>query len=169
MIVLCAGVLALFSLRNVAQGEQTIRRIAPERFPELRLGDDSSASQRDHPFERPSSDRPLGSCDRERRDWIYCLNATAALAETMLEEAIAEVEGGLTRRAVPGPQMEGWSRALREANQRYRALRNYECQRLALSESDTSGDLYEARLVCMITKTLARVSELRARYRLPNP
>jgi hypothetical protein len=167
--VICAGVLTLFSPVNLAQGDQTIRRIAPERFPELRLGDDSSAGQRDRPFARPGPDRPLGSCDRERRDWIPCLNATAALAETMLDEAIAEVETGLARRAVPKPQLDGWGRALKEANQRYRALRNYECQMLALSEPGTSGELYEARLVCTITKTIARIGELRTRYGLPEP
>ncbi|MBN8938942.1 MAG: DUF1311 domain-containing protein [Rhizobiales bacterium] len=172
-IRLFAAMLAMpIHLPSAALAQQPVRRIAPERFPEQRLNDgrDGGHAARAAPtIDRPSVERPLGSCNRQDRQWLFCLSATAKLSDAVLEEAIDQVEHGFAGSEATSPmQRQSWSRALREADRRFRSLRDYECQTLSLSEPRASGELYETRLICLITRTVARADDLRRRYGLAN-
>lgn len=85
----------------------------------------------------------------------------------MLQETLVNVEGAITIQEGVSPyQREAFQRGLREADRRFKALRDHECQALVMSEPSVAGQLYEARLVCQIDRNLERISSLRQRYRL---
>lgn len=145
--------------------QPNVRRIAPERFPELRLQGDQRPEA--VPLLPPSRERPQGHCDRLKSDWIFCLQATVRMSEVMLQEVLVSVEGVVDRQTGVSPfQREAFQRGLREADRRFRALRDHECQALVMSEPRVTGQLYEARLICQIERNLERITTLRQRYQL---
>lgn len=157
------GVLALYAARVDAS---EVRRIAPDRFPELRLqGEERQVAV---PTMPPSQERPQAHCERTRSDWIFCLQGSVRTAESMLQETMSRIEGVVGSLEGASPyQREAFQRALREADRRFRALRDHECQALVLSEPKITGQLFEARLLCQIDRNLERIATLRQRYEMP--
>lgn len=161
-IFLLAALLCL-SFAAGAAG-QDIRRIAPHQFPEMRT--DAPPRTNRGPVE-PSLERPFGHCTRGQSNWIFCLQAAARASDARLEETIERVARALAADETFNPyQRQAFERALREAGRRFRALRDHECQALALSEPGVSGELFEVRLTCLVHRNLERMATLAARYRL---
>jgi uncharacterized protein YecT (DUF1311 family) len=146
-----------------ASGEE-IRRIAPHQFPEMRT---DPASRTVSGQVEPSLERPFGHCTREQSNWIFCLQAAARATDSRLDQTVERVAKALATNDAFGPyQRQAFERALKEADRRFRALRDHECQALALSEPEVRGELFEARLTCQIHRNLERVAALTGRYRL---
>lgn len=157
------GAMVLSALAWGAEASD-VRRIAPERFPELRLPGDQRPQVPVIPLSR---DRPQGHCDRARSDWIFCLQAAVRTSEALLHETVVTVEGVISLQEGVSPyQRDAFQRGLREADRRFKALRDHECQALVMSEPKVSGQLYEARLMCQIERNLERISILRHRYQV---
>lgn len=156
------GALALYAF---AADANEVRRIAPDRFPELRLqGEERQAAVSTVP---PSRERPQAHCERARSDWIFCLQTVVRTAESLLQETMLTIEGvvGTLEGASPY-QREAFQKALREADRRFKALRDHECQALVLSEPKVTGQLFEDRLLCQINRNLERIAILRQRYQI---
>lgn len=160
---LCFALLIACPAGAAASGPE-IRRIAPGQFPEMRL--EATPRPTTAPVE-PTLERPFGHCSRDQSNWIFCLQAAARASETRLGETVEQVARTLAGNEAFGPfQRQAFERDLREADRRFRALRDHECQALVLSEPDVQGELFEARLTCQIHRNLERIATLLARYRL---
>ncbi|WP_439575615.1 lysozyme inhibitor LprI family protein [Phreatobacter sp.] len=160
---LCFAMLTAFPTASGASGTE-IRRIAPGQFPEMRL--EATPRTAAEPVE-PTPERPFGHCSRDQSNWIFCLQAIARASDSRLDETVDQVAHNLAGNQAFGPfQRQAFERAVREADRRYRALRDHECQALVLSEPDVQGELFEARLTCRIRRNLERITVLQTRYRL---
>ena len=145
------------------------RRIAPERFPDYGVRADAPTPQKPFELTLPTSDRPLGSCERGMSPavWLRCLRETSNLTDDALERIAARVKQEFEVRTDVSPlRRSAWSRALGESQTRWRSLRDHECQQLAMAEPNASRELLEARQICLIQRNQARTIELAARYAL---
>lgn len=159
----CLALLIIIPASAAASGPE-IRRIAPGQFPEMRL--EAAPRPATEPVE-PTAERPFGPCSREQSNWIFCLQAAARASDARLGQTVDQIARMLAGNAAFGPfQRQAFERALHEADRRFRALRDHECQALVLSEPDVQGELFEARLTCQIRRNLERIATLVARYRL---
>lgn len=157
-----------------AQSDAPPRKIAPDRFPDYGVraqgappkpSIDSIAATPTP----PTSERPLGDCRRDMATgvWLRCLRETAGLADTALDATAERTKAVfLARDHVSEVLRRAWMKSLDESQTRWRALRDYECQQLALAEPGASQILLEARLTCVIARSLARARALTVRYRL---
>jgi uncharacterized protein YecT (DUF1311 family) len=102
-----------------------------------------------------------------RGDWLRCLRQTADLADEALDAAAGRVKAQFAARAdVSEFLRKTWNRALDESQRRWRGLRDYECQRLALAEPHAPKEILEAQLTCAIRHDLDRGRVLAERYDL---
>ncbi len=142
---------------------QEIRRIAPDRFPEMR----QDPGQRQQPAAaRPALDidQPFASCETSP--------SRAACLRTLTGEfrhLLARVLDLIQTRWQLAPDVsefhrQAWNRSLREADRRFAFMREEECGLLATSEVVQEAELYVARLNCEIRRTLERIELLRVRY-----
>ena len=156
-----------------AQDAPAPRVIAPERFaPNYRDPPPASTAPAAPvnapartPVVAPTRDNPLGNCARDARDWLYCLQATARLADDLLAAAEAKVVDSLeTRPRLNAFMKESIAKKLKVLEDDWRALRDRECEDLAQIERGIEGQLYEARQMCRIRRNLERADALAARY-----
>jgi hypothetical protein len=155
----------------LAQSGAAPRKIAPDRFPDYGVHAPVAAPSAVAPIAlvEPTADRPLGACSRDMPagDWLRCLRLTVNLADDALNAMTVRIKASLAARAdVNDVMRNAWSRALDESHTRWRSLRDYECQQLAMAEPEAPKILLEARLICAIRRDLARARILAVRYRL---
>jgi hypothetical protein len=168
-MLICA-MLAGALLAAPAQAQQhPPRRIAPDRFPDYGVHAPLAAPEAAAARVPPSAGRPLGACVRDMPagGWLRCLRDTAALGDQELDTVATRIKAQFAAREDANEVLRrAWGKALDESQTRWRALRDYECQRLALAEPEAPKELLEARFICAIRRDLARAGVLAARYRL---
>jgi uncharacterized protein YecT (DUF1311 family) len=113
----------------------------------------------------PTFEHPVGACEPAGHDWLACLEATAKLSDTAVDDEATNLIDSFEHRA----GLEFFSRveakkALKSAQQSWQALRDIECGDLAKIERGLIGAYREARLQCRIRRNLERVDMLTARY-----
>lgn len=162
--VAITGLLGLGLLAPARAEEAKPRLIDPEHFaPSLREAVPGAAAHA--PIVAPDSEHPAGACDKRARDWASCLQATARLSDGMVEEAEARASDAIQRRERLNAVMKtSVANALRSAQDEWRALRERECNDLALLENGLEGTLFEIRSLCRIRRNLERAETLKARY-----
>jgi uncharacterized protein YecT (DUF1311 family) len=154
-----------------AQGHAPPRKIAPEQFPDygVRAPAAAPSALASITLIAPTPEHPLGACKRDMPtgDWLRCLRMTVDLADEALAAVTTRIKSGFAARADTNDIMrKAWGRALDESQVRWRGLRDYECQQLAMAEPEAPKELFEARLTCAIRGDIARGKALAARYRL---
>jgi uncharacterized protein YecT (DUF1311 family) len=151
----------------LGQDHAAPRRIAPDRFPDY--GVHAPAARPAIPLIAPTAERPFGACSRDmpKGGWLRCLRQTAGLADEQLDALAERIKAQFSVRPnVNEILRRGWSRALDESQSRWRSLRDYECQRLAMAEPAAPKEILEAQLTCAIRHDLERGGLLAARYKL---
>lgn len=151
---------------TMAEGQE-VRRIAPDRFPEMRLEHGQRQERMSSAPPALDLDRPLASC--------YASSSRAACMRTLTSDArrlLGRLLDLIQTRWQLAPDVsefhrQAWNRSLREADRRFASMREEECGLLALSEESNETELYVVRLSCEIRRTLERVEGLRARYGIP--
>ena len=169
ILLACCFAVAMAS-PSAGQDRTQPRRIDPDRFPDYGIPSQrqtapSAAEKLD--LIPPSDARPLGACHRElpTAQWLRCLRDTATLTDVELDRTVAQIKAGFERREETGDVLRrAWSRALDESLVRWRSLRDYECQQLAMAEPEAPRELFEARMICAIHRNRARAAKLAARY-----
>jgi uncharacterized protein YecT (DUF1311 family) len=146
------------------ESHPAIRQIAPERFqPNLR--DDSGPRGAAATITPPSKEHPFGSCDKASRGWLICLRSTADLSMLMVSEAENRILASLSERPnLSSSLRQVLSKALSDADSKWLALREQECNQLALLEVQPGTQLYEAQLICQIAHNAERIDQLSAHY-----
>lgn len=158
----CASAFILILLSS-GIGAQELRRIAPERFPEMRVETQPTARI---PPARPILvlANPLTAC-RPTGQRTLCLQSLATQSVIRLNGLLQEIEARWTASGdLTEFQKSAWARALKEADRRFRSMREEECGLLALSEPHGESELYTARLVCEIHRNIERIQSLSRRY-----
>ena len=146
---------------------QEIRRIAPERFPEMRIEQEPRRQGREGSRPTLSLDEPLGACHNVVQRAL-CLRALAGQSGQFLSRVIDAIQGRWQLdEHVSAYHRQAWAKSLREADRRFRFMREGECGLLALSEEHGEPELYLARLGCEIRRNLDRAEALAQRHRLP--
>ena len=176
-----AAAIAWLALAGAASADDAPQPlvIAPERFqPNLReapakhdapaKAEPAQAEQPRTPVVMPTFDHPVGACDPNTHDWLACLELTAKLSDDAVEDAVSRLSDGFEHRA----SVEFFARveakkALKGAEETWRALRDYECGDLARMERGLVGAYRDARLQCRIRRNLERVDMLNNRYAEP--
>ena len=156
----------------LAQDRPPLRRIDPERFPDYGIAAPTQTPVVSQQIEvkLPDAEHPLGVCDRAMPTslWLRCLRDTAAMTDDELGKAGARIKQGFEARTdITDVLRKAWSRAIDESLVRWRTLRDYECQQLAMAEPDAPKELFEARLICAIVRNRARAAEISARFSKP--
>lgn len=156
----------------VARGEESfpppaaetpaVRQIAPDVIPTYRS--DPAAAPPAPTVVPPTDEHPLGGCERGTREWSNCLRLTSELADRMLDALVGQIISTPPADRTAMARLPLFSRGLQEAQRRFRALRDFECQQLRLYESHTERTAYDARMICMIERSMDRFRELRRRY-----
>ncbi len=170
--LLCLAFLQGPSVGQDASPERAApRKIAPDRFPDYGIrSTQGGQSTLAPPFilEMPTDERPLGACERNmaRPDWLRCLRETASLTDDLLSKVASQIKKTFERREMTSVLTSAWSRAIDESLLRWRSLRDYECQYLALAEPGAAPELFEARQVCQIRRNRERAAELKLRYQI---
>jgi hypothetical protein len=140
------------------------RLIAPNQFPVYPSGEEGAIAKRTA-IVIPTKERPYGNCDRASRLWLTCLNATAELSDSLIDQAEMRVRGALALRTDVSSFMRvTFAKALVQADSQWRTLRDYECSELVLLEKGFRAQPYELRLTCRIRHNLDRAEELLSRY-----
>ena len=169
-----------FAGAAMAEDAPQPRVIAPDRFqPMLReappakheapaKADPAPSEQPRTPIVMPTFDHPVGACDPNTHDWLACLELTAKLSDDAVEDAVNRLSDGFEHRT----RVEFFARveskkALKGAQETWRALRDYECGDLARMERGLVGAYRDARLQCRIRRNLERVDMLNNRYAEP--
>jgi uncharacterized protein YecT (DUF1311 family) len=144
----------------------TPRRIAPESFPEYRQSESVIAPT--FSAVPPTASTPSGACDRtmQRSVRLRCLRETADLTSRRVSETTAEVKAAIEGGDGATAQKRFWLRSFDEAQEKWVALRDQECQQVAPSEPGLMGDSYEARMLCLLRENERRRADLIVRYRL---
>jgi uncharacterized protein YecT (DUF1311 family) len=152
------------------------RVIAPDRFqPNLREAPSKSyapangapalAEQPKAAIVLPTFEHPVGTCDPAAHDWLPCLEATAKLSDNSVDdEATRLIDSFESRKNVDFFARVEAKKALKSAQESWRALRDIECGDLAKIERGLVGAYREARLQCRIRRNLERVDMLTTRY-----
>lgn len=145
----------------------TVRKIAPEAFPEYRQAGEGHES----PVVAilPTPEHVTGSCrpDMRRPAWIRCLQDTAALTSRSLDDTMSRVKDGIeARQGVGTAQKRYWSRVLGEVHEKWLSLRDQQCSQLAASRPAAKPDVLEARLLCLMRENARRQQDLADAYQL---
>lgn len=141
-----------------------IRQIAPDQFQPTLRGDYGAAAA---PVVAtpPTREHPFGSCERGSRNWLICLRATADVSNLMVDEAENRVIASLLQRPNLTPSLQRvLAKALTDAEVAWVALRDQECNQLALLEAGAGVQLYEAQLKCRLSHNAERIDQLSSRY-----
>jgi uncharacterized protein YecT (DUF1311 family) len=161
--VIAAYASVLFGIVGAVQAQDAPvqRQIAPERFAPSPRGPEAAKA----PIVMPSRERPVGACDPSTHDWLACLDGTATLSDRAVDDAVAALTAGLEQRPQLNlPMRQGIGKALGDAEEAWRNLRDLECGQLALIERQLPKALYEARLICRIRRNLERMEALDLHY-----
>ena len=147
------------------QAEETIpRRIAPTVIPEYRPG---PITEPQYSVELPTAEKPTGACvvTMRRAIWLRCLRETVALLHQRLDQAVEGAKGTIEGRGdVTAARKRYWVTGFDDVQQKWAALRDLHCQRVAPSETGAPKDAYEANLLCLIRENPRRLDELAAGY-----
>src|SRR5207237_10612719 len=112
-----------------------------------------------------TKEHPFGGCDKSSRNWLICLRSTADLADTLVGDAEFRVSAAIDQRSdLSASLRRGLTKALADADVKWRALRDEECNQLALLEVAPGAQTYEAQQICRIHHDAARIDDLSARY-----
>jgi acetone carboxylase gamma subunit len=145
------------------------RLIAPDQFPAYPSGEEGAIAKRTAII-LPTKERPYGNCDRASRLWLTCLNATAGLSDSLIDQAETRVRAAIALRTdVSSFMRDTFAKALIQADTQWRTLRDYECSELVLLEKGFRAQPYELRLTCRIRHNLDRAEELWSRYGFEGP
>jgi hypothetical protein len=177
-----AVAVAMLALSGAASADDAPqpRVIAPDRFqPMLREApakphdappnaEPAPAEQPRSPIVMPTFEHPVGACNPNTHDWLACLELTAKLSDDAVNDAVTRLSDGFEHRA----NVEFFARveakkALKSAEDIWRALRDYECGDVAKMERGLVGAYRDARLQCRIRRNLERVDMLNNRYAEP--
>jgi hypothetical protein len=152
------------------------RVIAPDRFqPYLREappkpnapanGGPAPSDQARSAIVMPTFEHPVGACDPNTHDWLACLELTATLSDRAVEDQVSRLIDSFEHRTNVDffARVEA-KKALKSAEESFRALRDLECGDLARVERGLVGAYREARLQCRIRRNLERVDMLTTRY-----
>ncbi len=113
----------------------------------------------------PSREKPYGACAPEAAGFVGCLPEAATLSDRDVEAAERAALAGFAHRPDLNPVLaDAAAKALRAADEAWRALRERECGELALIENGLTGALYARRLECRIRRDVERAAFLRERY-----
>ena len=160
-LAIAALVLCLGQAASAEEAPRPVRQIAPDRFQPNPIGDygPTAAAPTVAP---PSKERPLGGCDKAvPRNWLTCLRQTADLSNALVGDAEFRVTASLDQRTNLNPSLRrGMAKALADADVKWRALRDEECNQLALLEVAEATQVYEAQLICRIRHDSARIDDL---------
>jgi hypothetical protein len=169
MLIACTVIWTQVAFAQDAK--RIIRQIAPDRFqPYLR--DNNEPRPEAAAVIPPSKERPLGGCDRASRNWIICLRATADLSAMMVEDAQNKLVASLEQRPNLNPSLQRiFAKDLVDADAKWLELRQQECNQLAMLEAGPGRQLFEAQLLCQLTRNAERIDALSAHYgyTAPNP
>jgi hypothetical protein len=160
-------IVALISFFALSSGwAQDIRRISPDRFPEMRIEQDTRRQSPGGSGPALSLEDPLGTCQNAAQRAL-CLRALASQSSQFLSRVIDAIQGRWQLdESVSVYHRQAWAKSLREADRRFRFMREEECGLLALSEEHGEPELYLARLGCEIRRNLDRAEALAQRHRL---
>jgi uncharacterized protein YecT (DUF1311 family) len=174
-----AVAVALLALAGAAKADDAPqpRMIAPDRFqPNLRetpakrdmppaKGEPAPAEQPRSAIVMPTFDHPVGACDPTTHDWLACLELTTTLSDHAVDDEVTHLIDSFEHRAsVDFFARVKAKKALKSAEESWRALRDSECGDLAKMERGLVGVYHEQRLQCRIRRNLERVDMLTTRY-----
>lgn len=142
---------------------QAVRQIAPERIPNYGA---SSLAASERPALRPATrEEPYGSCKPGDRNWSICLVQLITLMDSLVDDAVAEVEKGWAQRSdVPEGKRELWTKNLQTSQTQWRALKEVECGVLSTAETVPLKNYFELRANCNVQQALNRIEDLRRRF-----
>ena len=147
-----------------AQEASPPRIIAPDRFHPYSQGE-LGPRQPPAPIVAPTKERPSGACNPKAHDWIACLTATAAASEEIVDAAEQTARVALSQRRNLNPYLQkSYGEALTRLDAEWRRFRDAECDALAPLERGLPPQVYEARLMCRISRNIERGETLKARY-----
>ena len=165
------AVTAMLSAPGSAQDRASPRRIEPDHFPDYGIRSQPSTPLPSPPqaikLAMPTDAQPLGSCERAMPTavWLRCLRDTIGLTDAALSAVSGRIKTSFEARDdINDVLRNAWSHAIDESQIRWRVLRDYECQTLAMAEPQAPPELFEARLICTIGRNRARAAQLAARY-----
>jgi uncharacterized protein YecT (DUF1311 family) len=167
------AILIIVSLSSASsfaeEAPRVVRKIAPDRFQPNPRGDSRNAVVTGG-ITQPTKEHPLGSCDKSSRNWTFCLRSTADLSDALVGQTEEKVLLAVrNKRGLNSLTMQGFEKNLREADVKWRALREIECGNLAVQEFEGSNSAFEARMMCQMGRNTARVDELLDRYKARPP
>ncbi|WP_342362677.1 lysozyme inhibitor LprI family protein [Terrarubrum flagellatum] len=158
-----AAALAALPLFARAQETPPVRRIAPDQFPAYQ--NSGTPEQPQLPaVAAPTDEHPFGSCEKDSREWQNCLRLTAELTDRLLDRTTLRILVAASGGEKSAGRQRSFSRALDEAQRRYRALRDYECGQLLIYAPREERATYDRRMICLINRDRARMRELETRY-----
>jgi hypothetical protein len=163
ILLVAASISSATSLADEAP--RVVRKIAPERFQPNPRGDARNLGE---PMQitPPTAEHPLGSCEKSSRNWTFCLRSTADLSDAIVGQTEEKILAAVrSKQGVNVVTMQGFEKNLREADVKWRALREVECGNMAVQEFEGSSSAYEARMRCQIVRNADRVDQMLKRFK----
>ncbi len=120
----------------------------------------------------PSSEReevaginPGEECRRGdgKAAWVNCLRQLADATDTSVEETLARIQSLVDATSRSG-RNRFFARFIQESQEKWRALRDHECNYLASFEHGRENDPYSAKILCTIRENRRRAASLNGRF-----